>query len=512
MAFDISAFFGGLSEGVAKNIEQQDKRIREQAVSEFDRLKNEAAEQDTKVKTRRDELKATASVLSTYKGINNVGFTQGQIVGMLQNPAVAKRVMSVLDKNADELDQIDFSKLYTVSKGGTDQTIDDYIKQRTTFNFNELTDEAKGQKQKLDTEYTNTRAAWAKETDPNKKAQLRERLNELISAGKPEETAPVADRGVFGLPTRARSRAEKEFERTSGLKLAELRVKAKGIPDEAITAEGTVDFSQFKDPDSIDKQINRVGAAIVKARDAGDKGEEAKLMSRVKTLQDVKNTIDPDKATYASVVSAKKLAYAQEKDPTKKARLRDELADLVQADKVGKSEAPSLTEYNSLLSRAERTAMESIKGPVPNLSYNKDEGRFVYTGDDPHYRAVVLNTRLAGIKNVVDLFSDADGQVSPDLRASLAASGVQFDENSKPILSVPVPPKTERPKRGDRGPRVQAGQTVPAAAQPAPAAQGQPLPIPKNPDGSIDGSKLQPGQKYSASNGTVKTWTGTGWQ
>jgi hypothetical protein len=510
MAFDISAFFGGLSEGVAKNIEQQDKRIREQAVSEFDRLKNEAVEQESKVKTRRDELKATASVLATYKGINNVGFTQGQIVGMLQNPAVAKRVMSVLDKNADELDQIDFSKLYTVSKGGSDQTVDEYIKQRTTFNFNELTDTARGQR--LDDEYKTTREAWAKEQDPNKKAQLRNRLDVLIKENKPTDTAPVADRGVFGLPTRARNRAEKEFERTSGLNLAELRVKAKGIPDEAITAEGTVDFSQFKEPDSIDKQINRVGAAIVKARDAGDKGEEAKLMSRVKTLQDVKNTIDPEKANYASVVSAKKLAYAQEKDPAKKARLRDELADLVQADRVGKSEAPSLTEFNSLLSRAEKTALQGIKGPVPGLTYNKDEGRFVYTGADPHYRAVVENARLAGIRNVVDLFSDADGKVSQDLRASLAASGVQFDADGKPILEVPVPPKTERPQQGNRGPRVQAGQTVPAAAQPAPAAQGQPLPIPKNPDGSIDGSKLQPGQKYSASNGTVKTWTGTGWQ
>lgn len=467
MAFDISAFFGGLSEGVAKNIEQQDKRIREQAVSEFDRLKNEAVEQESKIKTRRDELKATASVLATYKGINNVGFTQGQIVGMLQNPAVAKRVMSVLDKNADELDQIDFSKLYTVSKGGSDKNVEEYIQDRTTFR-NELTEEAKA----------------------NKKKQ-------------------VAQRGVFGIPTRARQRAEEEFEKTSGFSVAELRVKAKGIPDEAITAEGIVDFSQFKEPDSIDKQINRVGAAIVKARDAGDKGEEAKLMSRVKTLQDVKNTIDPEKANYASVVSAKKLAYAQEKDPAKKARLRDELADLVQADRVGKSEAPSLTEFNSLLSRAERSAIESIKGPIPNLVYSKDENRFVYTGADPHYRAVVTNTRLAGFKNVVDLFSDADGQVSPDLRASLAAYGVQFDENSRPILSIPVPPKTERPQRGDRGPRVQAGQPI---QQPAPAAQGQPLPIPKNPDGSIDGSKLQPGQKYSASNGTVKTWTGTGWQ
>jgi hypothetical protein len=475
MAFDISSFFGGVAKGVQRNIEEQDKEIRDSAMSQFERLKKDAEEQDEKVKTTRDSLKATASVLATYKGINNVGFTQGQIIGMLQNPAVAKRVQSVLDKNADELDQIDFSKLYKVSKGQSDMEVEDYIKSRTTFQMQELTDEAKDKK-------TGTGAL-------------------------------PADKGVFGLPTRARSRAQREFERATGKTVEQLTVMAKGIPDEAVTAEGTLDFSQFKEPETIDKQLNRVGIGIIKARQAGDRGQEAALLKEAAMLNDVKDTLSPEKATYTSVVSDTKLKYANEKDPVKKEQLRQRLSDLVAADKAGKGgEAPSLTEYNSLLTKAERTALQNISGPIKGLVYDRDQGKFVYTGADPVARAKVENARLAGIKNVVDLYSDADGKVSPDMRGALAAAGVQFDQNQVPILSVPVPAALPPAERGTRGPRVPAGQPVQQPAVAAPAGQAAPVAIPMTPDGKIDGSKLVTGQKYTSRDGTVKTWTGSGWQ
>jgi hypothetical protein len=115
----------------------------------------------------------------------------------------------------------------------------------------------------------------------------------------------------------------------------------------------------------------------------------------------------------------------------------------------------------------------------------------VYTGGDAHIRAKVENARLAGIAGVVNLYSDADGKVSADMRGALAAAGVQFDENQKPILSVPVPPKTKKPQQGNRGPRVPAGQPI-QQPQSAPAAQ---LPAPKTgaeynniPSGSRDTS------------------------
>jgi len=474
MAFDISAFFGGVAKGVKESIEDQDKRIQESATSEFERLKKDYEEQNEKVKTTRNSLKATASLLASYKGMNNVGFTEGQIIGLLQNPSIAKQVQTVITENANRLENIDFSKLYKISKGQSDLTVDEWVEGRTTFPMEELTDEARGKK-----------------------------------AGT---GALPAEKGVFGLPTRARSRAEREFERSTGKSIKEMRIVAKGIPEEAVTAEGTLDFSQFKEPDTIDKQLNRVGAGIIKARQAGDRGQEAALLKEAAMLNEVKDTLSPEKATYTSTVSDTRLKYANEKDPVKKEQLRERLADLVAAERVGKgSEAPSLTEYNSLLTKAEKVALQNISSPVKGLIYDRDQGKFVYTGADPHARAVVENARLAGIKNVVDLYSDADGKVSMDMRGALAAAGVQFDENQKPILSVPVPPPAAPKPKGTRGPRVQAGQPVQQPTQQV-AGQTAPSPIPLTPIGEIDPTKLVVGQKYISSKGVVKTWTKSGWE
>ena len=352
--------------------------------------------------------------------------------------------------------------------------VEEYIKNRTTFPMQDLTDEARGKK-------TGTGAL-------------------------------PAEKGVFGLPTRARSRAEREFERASGKSVAQLTAMAKGIPEEAITAEGTLDFSQFKEPETIDRQLNRVGIGIIKARQAGDRGQEAALLKEAAMLNDVKETLSPEKATFASTLSDARLKYANEKDPAKKEQLREKLASLVAAEKVGKgSEAPSLTEYNSLLTKAEKTALQSISTPIKGFVRDPEKGGFSYTGGDPHVYAKIENVRLAGIKNVVDMFADADGNVSEQMRYSLAAAGVRFDENQRPILSVPVPPPAPPKQRGNRGPRVQAGQPVQQPTQQV-AGQTAPSPIPMTPDGKIDGSKLVAGQKYTSSNGTVRTWTGSGWQ
>jgi hypothetical protein len=95
------------------------------------------------------------------------------------------------------------------------------------------------------------------------------------------------------------------------------------------------------------------------------------------------------------------------------------------------------------------------------------------------------------------------------MRGALAAAGVQFDQDQKPILSVPVPPPQPRVDRSSRGPRVPAGQPIRQQSQQqpvAPAGQAAAIPIPRTPDNQIDGSKLQAGQRYVSSDGTVKTW------
>jgi len=203
MAFDIGAFIAGASEGAASAIDKRNKEIRQAALREFDALQKQADEQTEKLRTKRDEMKATADVLSNYRGANNVGFTQAQIVGLLQNPAVAKRVTEQLKANEDGLDQIDFAKLYTVTKGKTDITTDDFIKQSTS-----------------------------------------------IPMGMPEAPQKVV-RGAFGLESPAMAQAQAEFEASTGKSLKEVRATAKGPMAIEGVVEGKVDFSQFKRPETI---------------------------------------------------------------------------------------------------------------------------------------------------------------------------------------------------------------------------------------------------------------------
>lgn len=203
MGFDLGAFIAGASEGAASSIDKRNKEIRQAALREFDALQKQADEQTEKLRTKRDEMKATADVLSNYRGANNVGFTPAQVVGLLQNPAVAKRVTEQLKANEDGLDQIDFAKLYTVTKGKSDITPDEFIKQSTSI--------------------------------------------AIPTTEAPQKVV----RGAFGFESPAMAQAQAEFEASTGKSLKEVRATAKGVMQTDAMVEGVVDFSQFKKPDTL---------------------------------------------------------------------------------------------------------------------------------------------------------------------------------------------------------------------------------------------------------------------
>jgi len=246
MAFILGAFASGLAEGAAESIEKRNKEIRQSALREFEALRKQAEEQNEKVKTQRDKLKSTAQVLSSYRGANNAGFTEAQIIGLLQNPEVAKRVSETLQKNEDNLDQIDFSKLYTVTKGKTDQTLDAFIQQSTSFQ------------------------------QPPAKMQAQ----------------PVV-RGAFGLPTKAYQRAQAEFEKTAGMPVEKMRTKAQGVPEPTERIEGVLDFSQFKKPDSIETLTNRLGDNIANGGKFSDP-QNQKMLKQLQERTSIKNMLNPE--------------------------------------------------------------------------------------------------------------------------------------------------------------------------------------------------------------------------
>ena len=166
------------------------------------------------------------------RGAKNVGFTQAQIVGMLQNPAVAKNMVEKLKANEDGLHKVDFSTLYTVNKGKTDMSIDDVIKQSTS-----------------------------------------------IPMGMPEEPRKVV-RGAFGLESPAYEQAQAEFEASTGKSLRQIRATAKGpMPIENVV-EGIVDFSQFKKPDALTTVQAKLRDLIAEGKDTKT-GEGKMLMDKL---------------------------------------------------------------------------------------------------------------------------------------------------------------------------------------------------------------------------------------
>lgn len=223
MAFDLGAFFAGASQGAATAIDTRNKEIRQATLREFERLQKEAGEQDEKLRTKRDEMRATAETIASYRGANGMQFTNAQIVGLLQNPENAKALAKILKEKEDGLDQVDFNKVFKLVKEPVDPTTipkwQDYVNQVTS-----------------------------------------------IPKGEPEGPQKVV-RGAFGLESPAYAQAQAEFEAASGKKVSELRAFAKGPIAPDIDIKGEMDLSQFKKPESLATITGRLRDNIANGED-----------------------------------------------------------------------------------------------------------------------------------------------------------------------------------------------------------------------------------------------------
>jgi hypothetical protein len=251
MAFDFLAAAAGFTRGAADAIEERNKELAKSALDEVEIARKSAGEQNAKLRTKRDDLRATAEVLSSY---SNAGgkFTEAQVAGLLQKPAVAKQVMEKL-KSAKSLEDIDFNKIYEVSEGKTDATIDDVITRMT-------------------------------------------------SIPKAEASAPTpSPRGAFGLPTKAYSESLAAGEREAGASLTELRATARGVP--MLTKEEEigkrVDMSQFDEPAAIATIKNKLGDNMAKGIKLTDPANE-KLLKRLQANAVITDMFDKDKGEGAA--------------------------------------------------------------------------------------------------------------------------------------------------------------------------------------------------------------------
>jgi hypothetical protein len=222
MAFDFGALVAGFSTGAAESIESRNKQIRNGATKELDQLVQEASAKEKGMKTERDTLSEQAKQLSTYVNAQGVGFTKSQILGLIQQPPVAKKLIEDLN-NKKDLRDVDFASIFKVTKPGTEMDPEEFVRKKTSIAVDQ-------------------------------------------DAGKP---TPVV-RGAFGFASPGVAQAEKEFESVAGRTAAEVRAIARGRVDLGADFKptvGTLDLSQFGNPESLSNVQNKLRDLMAKGED-----------------------------------------------------------------------------------------------------------------------------------------------------------------------------------------------------------------------------------------------------
>ena len=246
MAFDLSAFFGGFAEGAAVQVEKRNKEIRESTNAELERLYRSAEKNKESAMTKREELKAMASELTTYRGLNDAGFTDQQIIGMIQS-GTAKTVLTELRSKKDNLGQVDFGTLVKVATEPTDKKVGDVITEMTTL--------------------------------PR---------GEALPEGTDRST-----RTAFGLPTMVAAETEDRFSRISGMSPQDLRAAAGGLRETDISKDVALDLSQFKDPEGVATVSARLAENLSKGIKLSDPKND-QLVKKLQAFAVIKDAFDGD--------------------------------------------------------------------------------------------------------------------------------------------------------------------------------------------------------------------------
>jgi hypothetical protein len=252
MGFDFGALIAGASEGAATAIDKRNKEIRQSALRDFDTLQKTAGEQDEKLRTKRDELKATAEVLSGFTNSKGGSFTPTQIVGLLQKPAIAKEVVSSLKEKKD-LELVDFSTVFKI----------------------------------------------ANDTPELKREAIDRYITESTSVAVPTAEAPQkVVRGAFGFESPAYAQAQAEFTTATGADLKELRAKAAlrgNMPEyTGTTVEGTANLSQFKNPDTLANVQAQLRDRIANGEDINSTASK-NLLAKLRANAVIENMFDKEK-------------------------------------------------------------------------------------------------------------------------------------------------------------------------------------------------------------------------
>lgn len=264
MAFDFSAFFGGFAEGAAVQVEKKNKEIRESTTNELERLYRSAEKNKEQAMTKREELKAMASELATYKGMGGVGLDDNQILGLLQSGA-AKTVLGELRSKKDQLASVDITSIVKVPKAETQPDLGGEITKMTTL--------PKG---------------------------------EPLPAGTDRST-----RTAFGLPTNVAAQTEDRFGKIAGMSTQDLRAAAAGMPEAPLRKDVELDLSIFKDPEGVAITSARLAENLANDIPLNDP-KNAKLIKKLEAFDTIKGAVEKEDRTTAAISSVFEKAVKNE--------------------------------------------------------------------------------------------------------------------------------------------------------------------------------------------------------
>jgi hypothetical protein len=255
MGFDFSSFFGGFAEGAAVQVEKKNKEIRESTTNELERLYRSAEKNKEQAMTKREELKAMASELATYKGMGGVGLDDNQILGLLQTGS-AKTVLSELRSKKDQLSTVDLTSIVKVPKAEGPIDLGGELTKMTTL--------PKG---------------------------------EPLPAGTDRST-----RTAFGLPTNVAAQTEDRFGKIAGMSTQDLRAAAAGMPEAPLRKDVELDLSVFKDPEGVAVTSARLAENLANDIPLNDP-KNAKLVKKLEAFDLIKGAVEKENRTAAAIGS-----------------------------------------------------------------------------------------------------------------------------------------------------------------------------------------------------------------
>lgn len=244
---------------------------------------------------------------------------------------------------------------------------------------------------------------------------------------------------------------------------------------------GSVNLESLKKKKTIDDRM--VEADILYADAASqygkDSAEAAAAKNKYDFLKDMKDTLDPDKADWASTVSTLKMTMLNGETPEIRAAAEEKYDRLLEIEARGKKKDSNIPNVNTLANLFSRTAARALTEKY-GAEYKEEliietmpdgSSTFKYIGTDEARRKAVYDYSRSIIKEMAQPYLDRQGKpINTDVATALRSMLIPFDEQGRPIFTAAPPVPAPTPEGQDK-PKV---TLPPATGQAAPATSVAP--------------------------------------